>query len=106
MAGGYPVQLEIDYPDRALDRAYERVRTCCRSSSGHSRSRTIVVLAVLLTSASWRAPCSRGSRSSSRAATRAASSTTSPASCAGANRVAAYAFVLSTDDYPPFRLGA
>ena len=47
---------------------------------------------------------SRGSRSSSPGATRAGCSTSSSASGAGTCASSAYAFLLATDAYPPFRL--
>ena len=47
---------------------------------------------------------SSGSRSSSRAATREARSSSSRASCGGEIAWAGYAFALVTDMYPPFRL--
>ena len=75
----------------------------CRSSSGCSRSPT-----TSCSSSSGSRPSSRwsspGSRSSSPATTHAASSTSSSACSAGPTGSSGYAFILVTDEYPPFRL--
>ena len=76
----------------------------CRSSSGCSRSRTTSCSSSCIIARVLRRRRRLVRDPLHRAATRAACSTSSSASSAGRTGSSRYAFVLVTDEYPPFRL--